>query len=136
MEDAIKFVARILVPVMMVIAVGYWVAAEWLIRLFMSNAEIVYYGKLFLRGFSAAMPFMLADFLVVGVLQGIGMGRKTLYFAILRKIVLEIPAIVLMNILFKASGITYAGCIAEVILSAYGICLLLGILQKFRAEVQ
>lgn len=134
MEEAIKFVAKILVPVMVLIAVCYWMAAEFLIRLFMSNTEIVYYGKLFLRGFSAAMPFMLADFLVVGVLQGIGMGRKTLYFAILRKIVLEIPAIILMNALFGPYGITYAGCIAEVLLSAYGMYLLLGILRKFKAE--
>ena len=135
MEEAIKFVAKIMVPVMVVIAVVYWTSAEFLIRLFMSNPKIVYYGKLFLRGFSVAMPFMLADFLVVGVLQGIGMGRKTFYFAILRKIVLEIPAIVLMNALFAESGITYAGCIAEVMLSAYGMYLLLGILRKFKAEV-
>ncbi|MCM1099952.1 MAG: MATE family efflux transporter [Clostridium sp.] len=135
MEAAIRYVARILVPVMAFIALGYWLGAGYLIRIFMKNAEIVDYGRLFLRGFSAGMPFMLVDFLVVGVLQGIGRGKNTLLFAILRKIVLEIPAIVLLNTLFGAAGITYAGCVAEVILAAYGLYLLLRILREFKAEV-
>lgn len=134
MEDAIKYVAKILLPVMLIIALGYWIFAGSLIGLFMQNEEIIYFGRLFLRGYSAAMPFMLADFLVVGVLQGIGMGRKTLYFAILRKIVLEIPAIIFMNKLFGENGITYAGCIAEVILAVYGMHLLVGIITKFMSE--
>lgn len=134
MEDAIKYVAKILLPVMLIIALGYWIFAGNLIGLFMQNEEIIYFGRLFLRGYSAAMPFMLADFLMVGVLQGIGMGRKTLYFAILRKIVLEIPAIIFMNMLFGENGITYAGCIAEVILAVYGMHLLVGIIRKFKTE--
>lgn len=134
MEEAIKYVARILLPVMMIIALGYWAGAGYLIQIFMKNSEIVDYGKLFLRGFSAGMPFMLADFLVVGVLQGIGMGKKTLLFAILRKIVLEIPAIILLNGLFGASGITYAGCVAEMILAVYGLCLLTRIMRRFKSR--
>lgn len=134
MEEAIKYVTKILLPLMLIIALGYWIFAGNLIGLFMKNDEIIYFGRLFLRGYSAAMPFMLADFLVVGVLQGIGMGRKTLYFAILRKIVLEIPAIILMNMMFGAKGITYSGCVAEVILAVYGMYLLMGIMRKFKAE--
>lgn len=134
MEETIRCVAKILVPSMIVIALGGWIFAGPLIRIFMQNAEIVYYGTMFLRGFASCMPFMLVDFLVVGVLQGIGMGKKTLYFAILRKIVLEIPAIILLNALFHASGITYAGCVAEVILAVYGVVLLGRIMRKFQQE--
>lgn len=134
MEEAIRYVAKILVPSMLVIALGGWIFAGSLIRIFMQSEEIVCYGTMFLRGFCACMPFMLVDFLAVGVLQGIGMGKKTLYFAILRKIVLEIPAIVVLNALFHASGITYAACVAEVILSVYGVILLTGILKRFRQE--
>ncbi|MCM1112884.1 MAG: MATE family efflux transporter [Muribaculum sp.] len=134
MEAAIRYVAKILLPAMVVIALGYWLGAGRLIMIFMKNPEIVDFGRLFLRGFSAGMPFMLADFLVVGVLQGIGMGRKTFYFAVLRKIVLEIPAIVVLNALFGASGITYAGCVAEMILAVYGIWLLMRIMRRFRSD--
>lgn len=134
MEAAIRYVARILMPAIVIITLGGWIFARTLVGIFMQNEDILYYGAMFLRGFSACMPFMLADFLVVGVLQGIGMGRKTLVFAILRKIVLEIPAIVILNSLFHAKGITYAGCVAEIILAAYGVSLLYGIMKKFRKE--
>ena len=77
------------------------------------------------------MPFMLVDFLAVGVFQSIGMGKKSLLFAILRKIVLEIPAMVLLNLLFQESGITYAGFISEMILSVYGGILLVRIMKDF-----
>lgn len=134
MEEAIRYVAKLMIPAMTVITLGGWVFARNLIGIFMQNEEILYYGTMFLRGFSACMPFMLIDFLVVGVLQGIGMGRKTLLFAVLRKIVLEIPAIMLLNAVFHARGITYAGCVAEVILAVYGVTLLMGILKKYKRE--
>ena len=68
-----------------------------------------------------AMPFLVADFLVVGVFQGFGMGKKALIFAILRKIVFEIPAIVLLNLAFGVSGLAYGAFAAEFMLSVIGI---------------
>ena len=130
-RKTIQAVAKLMVPCMVIIAAVCWVFSAPLIRLFMKQGEVIAYGELFLRGFSASMPFMLVDFLAVGVFQSIGMGKKSLLFAILRKIVLEIPAMVLLNLLFQESGITYAGFISEMILSVYGGILLVRIMKDF-----
>lgn len=133
-EETIKYVAKLMVPCMIVLAVFCWVFASPLIQIFIKNEDIIFYGTLFLRGFSASMPFLLIDFLAVSVFQSIGMGKTSLVFAILRKIVLEIPSIFVLNTLFHASGITYAGFIAEVVLSIYGIILLKRIVADCRAR--
>lgn len=54
------------------------------------------------------MPFLCVDFLAVGVFQTCGMGRRALAFAIMRKIVLEIPALVVWNAVLPLYGLGYA----------------------------
>ena len=73
------------------------------------------------------------DFLAVGVFQACGMGKKALIFAILRKIVLEIPAIYLLNYLFPLYGLAYAQFCAEVVLAAAAVLVLLRLFQKINA---
>ena len=97
----------------------------------MKNEEVITYGAMFLRGFCTCMPFMLVDFLAVSVFQSVGMGKTALVFAILRKIVFEIPAIVILNKIFQASGITYAGFVSEFILSIIAVILLRRIANGF-----
>ena len=123
-KECIWFVARLMLPVITVIAVVCFIFAEPLIGIFIKKPDVISYGGLFLRGFVCCLPFMLLDFLAVGVFQSVGMGKKSLVFAILRKIVLEIPAIILLDIIFHAKGITYAGAIAESILAVLGVILL------------
>lgn len=123
-KECIVFVGKIMIPVITVVAVLGWIFAHPLINLFINNEDVVSFGELFLRGFAAGLPFMLVDFLAVGVFQSVGMGGKSLVFALLRKIVLEIPAIVILNAIFHEYGITYAGCVAEVVLALAGIVLL------------
>lgn len=133
-EKTIWTEAKMLVPCMAVIMILCWVFAPQLIALFMKNEEVIAYGAMFLRGFSLCMPFMLVDFLAVGVFQSVGMGKTSLIFAILRKIVFEIPAILILNKLFHAAGITYAGFVSEFILAICSVHLLKRIVNNFEAE--
>ena len=130
MKSVIGFVARLLLPCMFAVAILCWLFAGELIHMFMKNPDIIHYGTMFLRGFCLAMPFLVVDFLVVGVFQGIGKGRQSLIFAILRKIVFEIPAIILLNTIFHAAGLGYGAFIAELLLSAIGVRELLRILKQ------
>ncbi|MCD7918464.1 MAG: MATE family efflux transporter [Clostridiales bacterium] len=95
-----------------------------LISLFMENESVVAYGKVFLRGMSLAMPFLGLDFLAVGVFQACGMGRNALVFAILRKVVLEIPALIILNRLWPLYGLAYAQLVAEVVLAVAAVVML------------
>lgn len=122
-RGSILFVAKLMLPAMAVISIGCFIFSDALIGIFIDNAEVIANGAMFLRGLVTALPFMLLDFLAVGVFQSVGMGRKSLAFAILRKIILEIPAIVALNALFGAGGITFSGAIAELVLAVCGVIL-------------
>ena len=130
MKGGITFALGVMVPVMLAVTVGYWLGSEHLIRLFMDNAEIVTYGSQFLRGMCLGMVFLTTDFLVVGVFQALGLGKMALLFAILRKIVLEIPLLFILNWLFPLYGLAYAQCLAEMVLATVAVIILLRIFKQ------
>lgn len=131
MKAAIVFALRIIVASMLAITVVYCLGAPAMIRAFMDSTEIVDYGTRFLRVMSLGFVFLCTDFLTVGVFQALGMGRNALLFAICRKLVLEIPLLVLLNRLYPLYGLPFAQLITEVFLSCMGVLMLRRI---FRAE--
>lgn len=124
MKETVLFIAKAMVPVMVVSSIFCYFKAGWLVGLFMKKNEIVYYGRMFLRADSLAMTFLAVDFLAVGVFQAIGMGKKALLFAVLRKIVFEIPALIILNTLFGVYGIAYAAFVAEFMLALCAVWML------------
>ena len=93
-------------------------------------AYLVFAGDLVLRGMCLAMPFLCMDFLAVGVFQACGLGKEAFIFAVLRKIVLEIPALFILNWLFPLYGLAYAQLVAEVILAAAAIIVLARLFRR------
>jgi len=134
MKKGITFAMSVMVPVMLAVTLGYWFGAESLIKLFMDNGEIVAYGSRFLKGMCLGMVFLTTDFLVVGVFQALGMGKMALLFAILRKVVLEIPLLFLLNWLFPLYGLAYAQCCAEMVLATVAVIMLLRIFKQSGAS--
>ncbi len=130
MKESILFSVKLSISFMAVVAVGYYLGAGRLVALFMSKESIIAYGSRFLRGLCLATPFLCMDFLAVGVFQACGMGRRSLIFAVLRKIVLEIPALILLNWLFPLYGLAYAQTVAEVILAIAAVVTLRHILRE------
>jgi Na+-driven multidrug efflux pump len=65
------------------------------------------------------------DFLAVGVFQACGMGKLSFCFAVLRKIVLEIPLLIALNYFFPLYGLAYAQFIAEVVLAIAAVVVLI-----------
>lgn len=133
-RDTIRFLARLMLPVMLLVTLVCWLFPQSFITLFHKDPQVIEYGALFLRGFSAAMPFLVLDFLAVGVFQSVGMGKQALLFALLRKIVLEIPAILVLGYAFGAAGITYSAAVAELGLSAVGLLMLRRITANLSAQ--
>lgn len=136
MKKTLTFSMKISVTFLAAMTVLYYIAAAPLTAMFMENESIVAYGTSFLRGFCLGLPFLCIDFLGVGVFQACGMGEKSFVFAILRKIVLEIPALYLLNRLFPLYGLAYAQFAAELVLAAASIFVLRGIFKKLDAQKQ
>ena len=130
MKKTFFFTARISLTFLILVMLGYLFFADSLVRMFMQNEGIVAYGTAFLRGMCLAMPFLCMDFLAVGVFQACGLGKNAFVFAILRKIVLEIPALFLLNWLFPLYGLAYAQLVAEVILAAAAVIVLARLFRR------
>ena len=130
MKGTIGFAIRLMLPFLLAVAVGYYAGAGALTRLFMNNETIVAYGTRFLRGYCLGLPFMCVDFLAVGVFQALGRGRNAFVFAIMRKIVLEIPLLLALNALFPLYGLTYAQPVAELTLAVAATVMLRRIFRE------
>ncbi len=134
MKKALLFTAKISLSALTMLTVVYYVLAPSFISMFMKNTAIVDYGSRFLRGMCFALPFMSMDFLAVGVFQATGMGMTSLIFAVLRKIVLEIPALLLLNHFFPLYGLAYAQSITEFVLCFIAIFVLIRLFKRLRQE--
>lgn len=134
MREAIFFTMKTLLPALALVSLGYYLGAGALIKSFMNNAAIIDYGTRFLRGFCLGIPFLCMDFIAVGVFQAVGMGKSALTFAILRKILLEIPALYILNSLFPLYGLAYAQFTAELILAVAAIYMLIRIFVKMQKQ--
>ena len=130
MKHSILFAGSIIVPTLALVSVGYYAFAPGLIRMFMDNPEIIAFGTSFLRGMCLGIVFLCVDFLAVGVFASLGMGKRALAFAILRKIVLEIPLLFVLNSLFPLYGLAYAQCITEFVLAVAAVVMLLKIFRQ------
>lgn len=124
MKESLIVTIKISTVTVLVLASFFFVFSESVMTMFMKNELVVKYGTAFLKGLILAIPFFSIDFLGVGVFQACGLGKYALYFAITRKIFLEIPAMLVLNIIFPMYGVAYAQLCAEVILAVASILLI------------
>lgn len=136
MKKAVVFTTKISLGFLVMITVLYYLFAGSLISLFMDNENIVAYGTALLRGLCLSLIFLCMDFLAVGIFQACGMGTKAFVFALLRKIVLEIPALYVLNRIFPLYGLAYAQLIAEVILSIAAVAVLIHLFKNLSSKVK
>ena len=136
MKQTLTFSVKTALLAMLAVTVIYYICAAPLTAIFMKNTVIVDYGTRFLRGMCLGIPFLCMDFLAVGVFQACGLGRNALAFAILRKIILEIPALYILNSLFPLYGLAYAQLTAEIILAAAAVIVLIRLFKKLEHRTQ
>ena len=130
MKDTILFAIKLMLPAMVAGTVGYYIGAGNLVALFMNNETIIAYGTRFLRAMCLAQPLIYMDFLAVGVFQALGMGKNALIFAIMRKIILEIPALFVLNWAYPLYGLAYAQPVAEFVLTIAAVVMLRRIFKR------
>lgn len=136
MKRTLLFSLKIALTSMIAVSAFYYFGAGTLTAAFMENPVIVEYGTKFLRGLCLGIPFLCMDFLAVGVFQACGLGKNALIFAVLRKIVLEIPALYLLNRLFPLYGLAYAQLAAEFILAVAAVAVLLSLFRKMKRTLR
>lgn len=117
MKDVLLYAVKISLLFLLAGTLLYFLLAGHIIALFMDNEVVIAYGAAFLRRMCIGLIFLAMDFIAVAVFQSCGMGGRALVFAILRKLVLEIPALYILNWLFPLYGLACAQTVAEIILA-------------------
>lgn len=134
MKQSISFTTKISMGVIVMLAALLYFGSGTVTAVFLNEPEVVGYGTLFLRGMSLALPFLCFDFVAVAVFQACGMGGKSLVFAILRKLVLEIPALFVLDKLYPLYGLAYAQLASEVVLAAAAAIVLANMFRRLQNE--
>lgn len=130
MKQGIFFSARIVILGLALVALAYFLFSGFFISIFMNNEAVLEYGSRFLHGFALGVPFLGIDFLAVAVFQAVGKGLYSFLFAIMRKIILEIPALIILNSLFPLFGLAYAQFAAETVMAVLAVATLTHLLRK------
>ena len=134
MKNTMFFALKLALAFLITVSTLYFIFAGSFIGMFMQTPSIIEYGTRFLRGMCLGIPFLCVDFITVGFFQATGMGKQALIFAILRKIVLEIPALFILNWLFPLYGLAYAQLCAELILATLAVLVLTKIFRQLERE--
>ena len=116
-RQTLKFTIEISFVFVLAMVLAFFFFPSEIMRTFMDHELVIEYGASFIRGFILATPFLAFDFLAVGIFQACGLGKYSFFFAIARKILLEIPAIFILDYLYPMYGIAYSQLCAEVVLA-------------------
>lgn len=130
MKKALGFTAASCQTMLIVLSAVCCVFSRPITQAFIQDPKTVEYGSWFLRGFAVSIPFLCMDFLAVIVFQAVGKGTHSLFMAIARKGLLEIPALFLLNWVLPLYGLSLAQLAAEVVMSILGVVLLLRFLKN------
>lgn len=130
MKHALRFTMQVAEAILCTMAVAFCVFSKPLTGLFIGDAQTVAYGASFLYGFSISVPLLALDFMAVAVFQAVGRGGISLVMALLRKLVLEIPALYVLNRIWPLYGLSCAQLFAELCMAIIGSLLLVRLLRE------
>jgi len=136
MKDCVLYTGRITIVILLICSALMLLVPDVLMRFFINDGATVSYGTVMLRGFGLGVTFLAVDFLAVGVFQAIGKGLYAFVFAVLRKLVLEIPLLLLLNRIWPLYGLSFAQTGSELVLAVLGVIMLLKIFKEGGEETQ
>ncbi len=134
MKQTVTFTGTLITSLSVFAVLLLFFGGERIVSLFMKNPDVVSCGSKLIQGFCMALPFLCLDFLAVGVFQSLGNGKNAMIFAVMRKVVLEIPALLILNRLFPLYGLAWAQFCAEFVLSIIAVIILRNIFKRLEKE--
>jgi len=91
----------------------YLLLSPQIMQAFISDPETVRLGTGFLRARCIATPLMFLSFHMVHLMQAINEGRVSLQLAVIRQLCLNIPILLVMNLLAGMSGVVWTQALAD-----------------------
>lgn len=135
MKHALGFTFKVSQTILFTLAILSCIFSRQITGLFIEEPQSLAYGSAFLYGKAMFVPFLALDFLAVGTFQAIGKGSKALIMAVLRKLVIEIPVMFLLNAIWPLYGLSCAQLTSEFCMAIIGSCMLLHLLKNLDSPV-
>lgn len=81
------------------------ILAPSIVHFFINDVQSVQYGSAFVRLRTLALPFITIEFMLIAIFQGIGSAKQALFLSIFRKGIIDLPLMVLANIIWPMYGL-------------------------------
>ena len=118
----------------------FFVFARVLVSRFITDEETVRLGTMFLQARCFALPFMMVGYHVVNYMNAVNKGTVSFILAIIRHVILIIPAMLIMNYIWGIEGLIWSQAVADVINTIVSTVIFLrvrnGLCRKSSSEVK
>ena len=118
----------------------FFVFARGLVSRFITDEETVRLGTMFLQARCFALPFMMVGYHVVNYMNAVNKGTVSFILAIIRHVILIIPAMLIMNYIWGLEGLIWSQAVADVINTIVSTVIFLrvrnGLCRKSSSEVK
>ena len=118
----------------------FFVFARVLVSRFITDEETVRLGTMFLQARCFALPFMMVGYHVVNYMNAVNKGTVSFILAIVRHVILIIPAMLIMNYIWGLEGLIWSQAVADVINTIVSTVIFLrvrnGLCRKSSSEVK
>ena len=95
--------------------VFYRLCAPYIINAFIADPATVALGTRFLQARCFATPVMFLSFHMVHFMNAVGRGKVSMWLAVIRQLILNIPILFLLNTLFGMTGIIWTQVTADIL---------------------
>ena len=130
MNSAVKTTLVYALGTALVAAVLLTLCSGQVTRLFIDDDITVGYGRSFLRTIAIACPSTTLNCMIITVFQATGRKIRPLILSLLRKGVIDIPLMILLNTAVGVSGIAWATPIADFTALAISACLFIPYMRE------
>jgi putative MATE family efflux protein len=134
MGKAANFTRILAMSFSIVCVIIFQIFAKQLVEIFINDAQTIAYGATLLRIVCIAMPIMAVDFLITSMFQATGHGAQALTLSLIRKGVLDIPLMYLMNYLIPLYGLYSVQPIVDTIALVVAIILYVAFIKKIKSK--
>jgi Na+-driven multidrug efflux pump len=106
------------------------------VQFFINDAETIAYGQNFLRIICITCPAITVTMMIVTIFQATGQKIRPMILSMLRKGLIDIPFMFIMNAVAQSYGIPWATPIADMIAMLTSLALFIPYWKKFSRQLQ
>ncbi|MCL1829285.1 MAG: MATE family efflux transporter [Oscillospiraceae bacterium] len=130
MKEAAKMALVLSVGFSLICVAVFEIFPASVVKLFINDAQTVTYGAFFLRIMCVSTPMMAVGFLMITLFQAVGESKPALILSVLRKGVVDIPLMLLINLLIPLYGLAFVQPATELTAMVAAVVLYLRFLRK------